>query len=172
MILLIAACLTPKEVKRLAGFAKGLGLEVLLELHGENELEHICDETELIGINNRDLKTFEVNIGAEFNDGRKIPGDKIKIAESGISSVDDIMLFKENGFKGFLIGELFYERSRSYDCFCRICKHSPDHAAESGRFLREKFQQWSKSRTSNQRGHPQSHSRSESKFAASRCLRN
>jgi indole-3-glycerol phosphate synthase len=101
VILLIAACLTRKEVKHLAGFAKGLGLEVLLELHGENELEHICDETELIGINNRDLKTFEVNIGQSIMMAEKIPSDKIKIVESGISSVDDIMLFKENDLKDF-----------------------------------------------------------------------
>ncbi|HEV8508281.1 MAG TPA: indole-3-glycerol phosphate synthase TrpC [Chitinophagaceae bacterium] len=111
VILLIAACLTPKEVKGLAGFAKNLGLEVLLELHDENELEHICDETELIGINNRNLKTFDVNIEQSLLMAEKIPGDKIKIAESGISSVDDIMLFKENGFKGFLIGELFMKEA-------------------------------------------------------------
>ena len=86
VILLIAACLSPKEVKRLATFAKSLGLEVLLELHDERELEHICDETELIGINNRNLKTFEVNIEQSLIMGQKIPGDKIKIAESGISS--------------------------------------------------------------------------------------
>jgi indole-3-glycerol phosphate synthase len=111
VILLIAACLSPKEVKRLATFAKSLGLEVLLELHDERELEHICDETELIGINNRNLKTFEVNIEQSLIMGQKIPGDKIKIAESGISSVDDIMMFKENGFKGFLIGELFMKEA-------------------------------------------------------------
>jgi len=111
VILLIAACLSPKEVKRLATFAKSLGLEVLLELHDERELEHICDETELIGINNRNLKTFEVNIEQSLIMGQKIPGDKIKIAESGISSVDDIMMFKENGVKGFLIGELFMKEA-------------------------------------------------------------
>lgn len=111
VILLIAACLTPKEVQRLAGFAKGLGLEVLLELHDEIELEHICDETELIGVNNRNLKTFDVNIEQSLLMAEKIPGNKIKIAESGIGSVDDIMLFKENGFKGFLIGELFMKEA-------------------------------------------------------------
>ena len=61
VILLIAACLSPEEVKNLAAFARNLDLEVLLELHGEEELDHICDETELIGINNRDLKTFAVD---------------------------------------------------------------------------------------------------------------
>src|ERR1043166_5317835 len=78
VILLIAACLTPKDVKRLAGFAKNLGLEVFLELHGEAELGHICDETELIGINNRDLKTFEVNVEQSLIMAEKIPGNKIK----------------------------------------------------------------------------------------------
>ncbi|HEY7161822.1 MAG TPA: indole-3-glycerol phosphate synthase TrpC [Acidobacteriota bacterium] len=111
VILLIAACLTPKEVKSLASFAKGLDLEVLLELHDESELAHLCDETGLIGINNRNLKTFEVNIEQSLLMAEKIPNDKIKIAESGISSVDDIMLFKENGFKGFLIGELFMKEA-------------------------------------------------------------
>jgi indole-3-glycerol phosphate synthase len=107
VILLIAACLTPAEVKRLAVFAKSLDLEVLLELHGEEELGHICDETELIGVNNRNLKTFVVDIERSLEMARRIPGNKIKIAESGISSVDMIRLFRENGFKGFLVGETF-----------------------------------------------------------------
>jgi len=111
VILLIAACLTPTEVKRLAGFARSMGLEVLLELHDERELAHVCNETELIGINNRNLKTFDVNIEQSLLMAGKIPDDKIKIAESGISSVDDIMMFKENGFKGFLIGELFMKEA-------------------------------------------------------------
>ena len=111
VILLIAACLTPKEVKQFAGFAKNLGLEVLLELHGETELGHMCDETELIGINNRDLKTFEVSIEQSLMMAEKIPTEKLKIAESGISSVDDILLFRETGFKGFLIGELFMKEA-------------------------------------------------------------
>jgi indole-3-glycerol phosphate synthase len=111
LILLIAACLRPADIKRLAGFAKNLGLEVLLELHDERELEHICDETELIGINNRNLKNFEVDIEQSLKMADKIPGDKIKIAESGIKSIDDVLVFKENGFKGFLIGELFMKQA-------------------------------------------------------------
>ena len=86
VMLLIAACLTPAEVKRLASIAKNTGLEILLELHDENELEHICDDIDLIGINNRNLKTFEVDIERSFRMAEKIPADKIKIAESGISS--------------------------------------------------------------------------------------
>jgi indole-3-glycerol phosphate synthase len=111
VILLIAACLSPKEVKQLAGAAKNLGLEVLLELHDEKELDHICDEIDLVGINNRNLKTFEVDIERSLKMAEKIPMGKIKIAESGISSVKNIHLFKENGFKGFLIGENFMKEA-------------------------------------------------------------
>jgi indole-3-glycerol phosphate synthase len=107
VILLIAACLTADEVKRLATFANNIGLEVLLELHDETELEHICDATTLIGINNRNLKTFEVDIERSLRMAEKIPADKIKIAESGISNVETINIFKQAGFKGFLIGEKF-----------------------------------------------------------------
>ena len=107
VILLIAACLTAKQVKTLAKFAKSLQLEVLLEIHAEDELDHVCDETEIVGINNRDLKTFTVDIERSLKMARKIPTDKIKVAESGISSVENILLFKQNGFSGFLIGENF-----------------------------------------------------------------
>jgi indole-3-glycerol phosphate synthase len=107
LILLIAACLTPAEVKRLAEFARSLQLEVLLELHAEEELEHICDATELVGINNRNLKTFVVDIERSLNMAARIPAGKIKIAESGISDPANIRLFKEHDFKGFLIGENF-----------------------------------------------------------------
>lgn len=131
IILLIAACLTPKEIKRLAKFAMSLDLEVLLELHDENELEHICDETELVGINNRNLKTFEVNIERSLMMAEKIPNDKIKIAESGIESVDDIMLFKQNGFKGFLIGELFMKEEDPAVAFAEFVNALPPTPKEA-----------------------------------------
>jgi indole-3-glycerol phosphate synthase len=107
VLLLIAACLAPAEVKKLARVAKNIGLEILLELHAENEVEHICEEVDMIGINNRNLKTFEVDIERSLRLAEMIPPDKIKIAESGISSVENIKMFKENGFKGFLMGENF-----------------------------------------------------------------
>lgn len=107
VILLIAACLTPARVKELALFAKRLDLEVLLEIHNEEELAHICDATELVGINNRDLKTFTVDINRSVELGKKIPAGKLKIAESGINSIDTICTFKNAGFNGFLIGENF-----------------------------------------------------------------
>ncbi len=107
VILLIAACLSPKEVKHLAAFAKQTGLEVLLELHEENELGHICDEVDMVGINNRNLKTFKVDINRSLKLAEKIPADKVKIAESGITNAATIHTFKNAGFKGFLIGENF-----------------------------------------------------------------
>lgn len=111
VILLIAACLKPATVKRLASFAVSLGLEVLLELHAEAELDHICDDTVLVGINNRNLKTFEVDIERSLKMAEMIPEEKIKIAESGISAVSAINLFKKYGFSGFLIGENFMKEA-------------------------------------------------------------
>ena len=111
VILLIAACLSKKEVKDLATFANKLGLEVLLELHEEAELGHICSEVDLVGINNRNLKTFEVNIAQSILLSKSIPADKITIAESGIDSTATIAIFKEAGYKGFLIGENFMKEA-------------------------------------------------------------
>lgn len=120
LILLIAACLTPKQVKQLASFAKQLELDVLLELHDEVELEHICDETDLVGINNRNLKTFTVDIERSLRMAERIPAGKIKVAESGISSVENIIRFKKNGFNGFLIGENFMKEADPAIAFARF----------------------------------------------------
>jgi len=110
-ILLIAACLTTNEVKTMAATACGLGLEVLLEIHNDEELGHICDEVDLVGVNNRNLKTFEVNIDTSLDLINKIPKDKLAIAESGISDVDTIVTLRQAGFKGFLIGENFMKQA-------------------------------------------------------------
>lgn len=130
VILLIAACLRPSEVKRLATFAKRLGLEVLLELHAEQELEHICDETSVIGINNRNLKTFDVDIERSLRMAEKIPFPKFKVAESGISSVNDILLFKRHGFQGFLIGENFMKANSPTIAFAEFVKQLKAKAHE------------------------------------------
>jgi len=122
VILLIAAVLTPAEVKSMAAYANSIGLEVLLELHDESELEHICDEITIVGINNRDLRTFQVDIERSLRMAEKIPADKIKVAESGISSVENIKLFRDNGFRGFLIGENFMKESNPGDAFERFVK--------------------------------------------------
>lgn len=110
VILLIAACLTPERVQQLALFAQSLQLEVLLEIHNEVELQHICAATEIVGVNNRDLKTFKVDINHSIELGKRIASDKIKIAESGIHDIETISIFKKSGFKGFLMGELFMKQ--------------------------------------------------------------
>jgi len=130
VILLIAACLTVAQVKQLASFSKNLGLEVLLELHAEEELGHICDETNIIGINNRDLKTFDVDIERSLRMAEKIPFPKFKVAESGISSVNDILLFKQHGFDGFLIGENFMKATNPTIAFAEFVKQLKAKAHE------------------------------------------
>jgi indole-3-glycerol phosphate synthase len=110
VILLIAACLTPAEVKNLTTAAKLLGLEVLLELHDDSELEHVCDQVDVIGINNRNLKNFDVDLQHSVRMAEKIGNGFIKIAESGINDVNNIRFLKEHGFQGFLIGEYFMKQ--------------------------------------------------------------
>jgi len=116
-ILLIAACLTKEEVEAFADYAKNLGLEVLLELHAEEELGHISDNINLVGINNRDLKTFEVDIEQSVRMAKKIDPSKCLIAESGIHSAEEVKFFKSNGFKGFLIGEQFMKQENPGKAF-------------------------------------------------------
>ena len=117
VILLIAACLSKDEVKRFSNLAKSIGLNTLLEIHNEQELAHICDEIDVVGINNRDLKTFKVDINHSIELCKKIPSDKIKISESGIDEVKTIRVLKENGFSGFLMGEKFMKEKNPGKAF-------------------------------------------------------
>ncbi|HLG39870.1 MAG TPA: indole-3-glycerol phosphate synthase TrpC [Chitinophagaceae bacterium] len=123
VILLIAACLPKNEVKQMAAYAKSLGLEVLLEIHNENELDHICDEVDMIGVNNRDLKTFKVDINTSLNLINKIPTNKPAIAESGISDAETIVTLKQAGFRGFLIGEMFMKEADPAIAFAGFVKN-------------------------------------------------
>jgi indole-3-glycerol phosphate synthase len=117
VILLIAANLTTAEVKELAIAAKALNLEVLLEVHNEEELAHICDEVDLVGVNNRNLKTFEVSLEQSVQLSGLIPKDKIKVSESGIHKVNDIVYLRKHGYKGFLIGENFMKEEDPGNAF-------------------------------------------------------
>jgi indole-3-glycerol phosphate synthase len=117
IILLIAACLTVEEVKQLALIAKNLGLNVLLEIHTESELAHICNEVDVVGINNRNLKDFKVDIHHSIKLGDQIPKDKIKIAESGIHNMQTLKHLKEHGFQGFLMGEIFMKEKDPGEAF-------------------------------------------------------
>lgn len=110
-ILLIAACLTPQEVKSLAQSAKSLGLEVLLELHDDSELEHVCADVDLVGVNNRNLKNFAVDLEHSVRLAEQIGDEFVKVAESGISEVKNIHYLKGFGFRGFLIGEHFMRQA-------------------------------------------------------------
>jgi indole-3-glycerol phosphate synthase len=107
VILLIAGCLSPGEVRSLASYAKSIGIETLLEIHSEAEIGHLCEEIDMIGINNRNLETFEVNIQTSIDLIPKLPKDKPVIAESGISDIQTIINLRKAGFSGFLIGENF-----------------------------------------------------------------
>jgi indole-3-glycerol phosphate synthase len=117
IILLIAACLTPSQVKKLACAAKNLQLEVLLELHDENEVDHICNEVDFVGVNNRNLKTFSVDLDQSVRLAEIIGNDKMKIAESGINSHKSISFLKQYGFDGFLIGEYFMKQQDPGESF-------------------------------------------------------
>lgn len=106
--LLIAACLTKLEIKQLSEFAKSLGLDVLLEVHNQEELEKsLMPSLDMLGVNNRNLKTFEVSLETSKSLSTLIPDDFVKVSESGISSVEAIKELRPFGYQGFLIGENF-----------------------------------------------------------------
>lgn len=108
IVLLIAAVLTPEEIKTLSATAKSLGLNVLLEVHDLAELQRsICTGLDAIGVNNRNLGDFTVNIQTSFDLVEEIPNDFLKISESAISDTETIKKLKAVGFNGFLIGENF-----------------------------------------------------------------
>lgn len=110
VVLLIASVLTPRQVKAFTRLANSLGMEVLLELHDESELDHVNEEVDMVGINNRNLKTFEVDTEQSIRMADKLGKDLVKIAESGVDSVERALYFKQHGFHGFLIGENFMKQ--------------------------------------------------------------
>lgn len=112
-ILLIASVLSPKRLKELASFAKSFGLEVLMEVHSKEELNtHLNEHLDLVGVNNRNLKTFEVNIETSIELANSIPDQFVKISESGINNPESVIKLMKHGFQGFLIGEYFMSHSR------------------------------------------------------------
>jgi indole-3-glycerol phosphate synthase len=119
-ILLIAAILTKEQVYNFSLKAMELGLEVILEVHDESELEHISNAIDIIGVNNRDLKTFKVDLQQSAKLAAMIPGDKLKISESGIHHVSDILYLESLGYNGFLIGESFMKEADPGLAFSRF----------------------------------------------------
>lgn len=108
VILLIAAILTKEEIKQFSEFAKSLNLDVLLEVHNEEELhKSMMPSLDMFGVNNRNLKTFDVSLDTSKTLSQIMPNEFVKVSESGISSVDAIKELQPFGYKGFLIGENF-----------------------------------------------------------------
>jgi len=129
VILLIAACLSPASTHSLARFAKSIGLEVLLEIHDASELGHISDAVDFVGINNRSLKSFEVNIEHSLQLKHQLPKGILTIAESGIYSVETFKLLKKEGFDGFLMGEFFMKQANpaaAFELFVQSIKWDKD----------------------------------------------
>ena len=111
-ILLIAAMLEQSEVRRFAALAASLGLEVLLEIHRREELPDDLTNIHAIGVNNRDLRDFTVDVNRSHEIAAQLPADMTKIAESGLKDAATILSLKQDGFHGFLIGEAFMRHSQ------------------------------------------------------------
>jgi indole-3-glycerol phosphate synthase len=121
-ILLIAAVLTASQVLHLARFARSLEMQVLLELHGRSELDRICEFVDMVGVNNRDLNTFEVDMEVSLELAGEIPPDFVRISESGITSPLVVKKLKSAGYQGFLIGENFMRSPDPVSAFSDFVK--------------------------------------------------
>ena len=110
-VLLIAADLTKQECKALTHTAHELGLEVLLEMHDERELDYAELDVDMLGINNRNLGTFHTDVQNSFRLAEQLPKDKVRVSESGISQPKTIVQLRAAGFRGFLIGETFMKEA-------------------------------------------------------------
>jgi indole-3-glycerol phosphate synthase len=121
-ILLIAAILNKKQVKELTKLAVSLGMQVLLEIHEEKELDYLNEYINIVGVNNRNLKDFTVNISISYTLSEKIPDEFIKISESGIASPEDIRKLRDYGYNGFLIGESFMKNDDPVKSFEKFIK--------------------------------------------------
>lgn len=107
VILLIAESLTKELLQELTLKAKELGLEVLVEVHNEEELAKLNPQVDIVGVNNRDLRTFKIDVETSVRLSKLIPDQFVKISESGISDPENIGKLRDAGFQGFLIGETF-----------------------------------------------------------------
>lgn len=117
VILLIASCLSINQVQEFTELSHELGLEVLLEIHTEEELNHFNSKIDLVGINNRNLKDFKVDLQHSVNLKNLLPKDVLSVAESGIYTIEDFNYLKEKGFDGFLMGEYFMKNKNPANTF-------------------------------------------------------
>ena len=115
-ILLIASILSEEDIKNYSSLAKDIGLEVLFEIHDAEELEKLSGENiDIIGVNNRNLDTLEIDLQNSVDIYNKIPNSFVKISESGISKVESILKLREVGYQGFLIGENFMKTNDPFE---------------------------------------------------------
>ena len=121
-VLLIAAALSKEECNALACEAHKLGLEVLLEMHHEGELDYVNEYIDMAGINNRNLGTFHTDVENSFRMAEKLPADILKVSESGISNPQTVKLLRQEGFRGFLIGETFMKTANPGNTLSTIIK--------------------------------------------------
>ncbi|KAA2220531.1 indole-3-glycerol phosphate synthase TrpC [Chryseobacterium sediminis] len=117
VILLIASCLSPAQVEEFTALAHELEMEVLLEIHTEDELKHFNSKIDLVGINNRNLKDFKVDLQHSVQLKNLLPKDLLSVAESGIYNIKDFQFLKEKGFDGFLMGEYFMKNTNPAQAF-------------------------------------------------------
>ena len=129
VILLIAECLEADQLRSLAKTAKSLGLEVLMEIHSGDQLVKLCPEVDVVGVNNRNLKNFEVSVQTSIDLFDQIPAEFLKISESGINNPQTIQELKQVGFQGFLIGEHFMSDPQPQQRFAEFVERL--HAIES-----------------------------------------
>ena len=122
LILLIASCLSPNQVQEFTELSHDLGLEVLLEIHTEDELKHINSKIDFVGINNRNLKDFKVDLKHSVNLKNQLPKEILPIAESGIYNENDYKYLKEKGFDAFLMGEYFMKSENPGEKFGEFVK--------------------------------------------------
>jgi len=124
-ILLIVAALEQKELVALAGKARSYGLDVLCEAHDEPELQRALDAgCDLIGINSRDLRTFEVNLETAFRLVEKIPASCVRVAESGIQTSADLGRLRSAGYEAFLIGEMLMKAAHPGEALARVMEEA------------------------------------------------
>ena len=129
VILLLANVLTPREIKQFSTTAKFLGLEVLLELRDRSELKAINMLVDCVGVNNRNLKDFKVDVKQSFDMAKLISNEFLKISESGIDSAKTIYELKQVGFKGFLIGETFMKEKDPAVACAKLIKDIKEYKA-------------------------------------------
>jgi indole-3-glycerol phosphate synthase len=122
VILLIAACLTMNEAYDLGELAHELGMEVLLEVHCEEELEYISRFTDIVGVNNRNLKTFKTDIQISYDLASKIPSNIVRISESSLKDSETVRSLQKSGYQGFLMGENFMKHENPGEALASFIK--------------------------------------------------